>query len=88
MLLERQAFKDEIHLKIGGDHGGGSFKMSYQPCNVTKPNSKDNTVVFSAFEAKDSSTNLKVALSKFKTQVDILQKATWQYVIHLFSCIL
>ena len=21
---------DEIHIKIGGDHGGGSFKMSYQ----------------------------------------------------------
>ena len=24
---------DEIHLKIGGDHSGGSFKMSFQVGN-------------------------------------------------------
>ena len=32
---------NEIHIKIGGDHGGGSFKMSYQTGNTENPNSKN-----------------------------------------------
>ena len=52
-MVDGDAFHDEIHVKIGGDHGGGSFKISYQLCNTSKPNNKDNTVVFSLFEAKD-----------------------------------
>lgn len=31
---------NEIHVKIGGDHGGGSFKLSFQICNTKNPNSK------------------------------------------------
>ena len=44
----------EVHVKIGGDHGGNSFKMCYQIANINNPNRKENTVVFSLFEAKDS----------------------------------
>ena len=30
---------NEIWLKVGGDKGGNSFKMSFQIVNVNKPNS-------------------------------------------------
>ena len=38
-LLVAHSFipEDEIHVKIGGDHGGGSFKMTYQVANVGQP---------------------------------------------------
>ncbi|XP_065667254.1 uncharacterized protein LOC136087752 isoform X3 [Hydra vulgaris] len=36
----------EIQIKIGGDYGGGSFKMSYQIVNTLNPNSTENTIVF------------------------------------------
>ena len=84
-LKEANLFRDhphipeeEIHIKIGGDHGGSSFKMSYQVCNVDHPNKPQNTVVFCVFEAKDSSVNLRLCLERFKRQVDRLQKEKWQ----------
>jgi hypothetical protein len=45
---------NEIQIKIGGDHGGNSFKMGYQVANILHPNRKENTTIFSIFEAKDS----------------------------------
>ena len=77
-FFERPTPNDEVHVKIGGDHGGGSFKMSYQCCNTLHPNSTGNTVVFSLFEAKDYRDNLKVGLSRFKDQVDVLQTLNWR----------
>ena len=65
-------------MKIDGDHGGGSFKMSFQVANVVNPNRKDNTVVFSIFEAKDYRVNIKLALERFKIQIKELQESTWQ----------
>ena len=51
MLVQYSFIKDnEIHVKIVGDLGGGSFKLSYQIENVSLSNSTDNTVVFSTFE--------------------------------------
>ena len=46
MIINYPFIKNEIHIKIDGDHGGGSFKMSFQIANVENPNRKDNTVVF------------------------------------------
>lgn len=63
-------------MKIGGDHGGSSFKMSYQVCNTDRPNSKNNTVVFSIFEAKDYTVNMKIGLCRFSAQIDHLQNAS------------
>ena len=77
MLINYPFIKNEIHLKIGGDHGGGSFKMSFQVANVVNPNRKDNTVVFSIFEAKDYRVNIKLALERFKIQIKELQESTW-----------
>ncbi|XP_065654588.1 uncharacterized protein LOC124812501 [Hydra vulgaris] len=68
----------EIHIKIGGDHGGGSFKMSYQVANVATPNSKNNTAVFNIFEAKDYRANLKISLSRHIDEIRQLQAMKWR----------
>ena len=46
MIINYPFIKNEIHIKIDGDHGVGSFKMSFQIANVENPNRKDNTVIF------------------------------------------
>ena len=46
MIINYPFIKNEIYSKIGADHGGGSFKMSFQVANVENPNQKDNIVVF------------------------------------------
>ena len=66
--------------KVGGDAGGGSFKMAFQIAHVQKPNSKTNTVVFAMFHAKDSWANLKTALLQYKQQVNILKESGWRLV--------
>ena len=43
--------EDEIWVKLGGDMGGGSFKLCFQIANLEKPNSVDNTIVFCCFGA-------------------------------------
>ena len=81
MLISYPLLKNEIYLKTGGDHGGGSFKMSFQVANVDNPNHKDNTVVFSIFEVKDHRANIKLALEHFKIQIKELQESTWHISI-------
>ena len=70
---------DEIWVKVGGDRVGKSMKMSFQICNVLRPNSVQNTCVFSVFEAKDSLTNLHVALDRYTDQIKHLQTTLWRY---------
>lgn len=83
-LIFPEEFMDEIRVKIGGDHGGGSFKMVYQICNVEKPNSKTNTTAFNVFEAKDYRSNLRLTSLRFIDQVDLLQSMEWRYYIRLY----
>ena len=64
-----------MHIKLGGDAGGGSFKMAFQIANLRHPNSKTSSVVISIFHAKDSWANLKTALVKYKEQVNTLKEA-------------
>ena len=52
--------------------------MSYQIANVENSNSKDNTRIFSLFEAKDYRSNLKTGLSRFAWQIDELQSMMWR----------
>ena len=73
--------EDEIWVKIGGDKGGGSFKMSFQICNVPHPNSVENTCVFAAFEASDSALNLHIALDRYKDQVNNFNGTKWRYML-------
>jgi len=77
--------EDEIWVKIGGDHGGPSFKMAFQPLNVLHPNSKTNTSVFCLFESKDNRENITTALGRFKDDVKTLQEEMWRYVDNFFS---
>ena len=65
-------------MKIGGDHGGGSFKMSLQIVNTANPNSKDNAIIFSIFEGKDYRINILEGLQRFRKQVKDLQEMSWR----------
>jgi len=74
--------EDEVHINLGVDAGGGSFKTAFQITNLLKANSKTNTVVFAMFHAKDSWANLKTALLQYKHQVDILKEASWRLITY------
>ena len=39
-MWENAIPENEIHIKLGGDAGGGSFKMAFQITNLDRPNSK------------------------------------------------
>ena len=66
----------QIWLKLGGDHGGGSFKFVMQIANVPNPNSLSNTVPVCVFEGQDSPGNLEIALGMFRAEVEALQTET------------
>ncbi|XP_078600313.1 uncharacterized protein LOC144875275 [Branchiostoma floridae x Branchiostoma japonicum] len=70
--------QDEIWVKVGGDHGGGSFKLTFQLLNRDHPNSRQNTVVFSIFEAKDSRENLMLAIGRYAQELGDLQGSKWR----------
>ena len=70
--------EEEIWLKIGGDKGGGTFKMSFQVANIPNPNSPENTIVFSMFEAPDSYTNLSITLQPYIEQINELKTTEWR----------
>ena len=67
--------ESEIWVKIGGDHGGKSFKLSFQLVNVSNPNSPLNTVPFIVFQAKDTPANLATMLLPYAEQVKQLQSS-------------
>ena len=69
---------NEIWLKVGGDKGGTSFKLSLQIVNVDRPNSVKNSCVFALFEAPDTVFNLHLALDRYKHDLSDLQKAQWK----------
>ena len=75
-LIHQHPFipNNEVHLKIGDDHGGGSFKMSFQIGNVEHPNKPENTVIFSIMEAKDLRSNLMLCLERVKLHIDKIHK--------------
>ena len=85
MIVHYPQMNNEIHIKIGADHGGNSFKACYQICNINCPNNKDNTVVFSIFEAKDHRANMKTGMNIFKIQIDDLQQSKWRLSIKSFN---
>ena len=56
-------------IKIGGDHGGGTFKISLRVLNLERPNSRNNTNVILCFASKDYHGNLDRTLAPFKSQM-------------------
>ena len=80
--------EDELWIKIGGDHGGGSFKLCLQLVNVDHPNSKHNTFIISLFNEKDSTVNLQRVFSEvFRDDILDLQSMVWHDKrVRLFLC--
>lgn len=72
--------EDEIWIKLGGDKGGDTMKLSFQVVNVATPNSVKNTMVFSVFAARDTPTNLHIAVDRYRDQVTTLQATKWRYI--------
>ena len=68
---------DEVWIKVGGDHGGGSFKFCLQLLNTQSPNSKENTLVIGCFEGKDYYDNMKIFLNIFKEPLEELKQTQW-----------
>ena len=66
--------EDEVQLKIGGDHGGGSLKLMLQTASLQIPNSKENTSLLAMVNCKDTPTNLRRILSPFKQQTALLHE--------------
>ena len=78
----------QIWLKIGGDHGGGNFKLSIQIANTANPNATRNTIPVCIFKEKDSPANLETALGQYRNQVEQLQHTTWRgknIILYLFG---
>lgn len=61
--------EDELWVKLGGDKGRGSFKFNFQLVNTPHPNSVKKIVLLSVFKAGDSSTNLHIALDRYKDHI-------------------
>ena len=77
--------QDEIWVIVGGDHGGGSFKLTLQIANVSNPNSKHNTCLLLIVNCKDVPENLRRILGLYNEQFTTLQTTTWrQKKIRLF----
>jgi hypothetical protein len=79
---------NEIHLKLGGDFGKQSFKISMQIVNLEKPNSKDNTIVIAMANIKDKYRNLEKFINLIKSQVECLQNLIWnekKVIVFLFG---
>ena len=68
---------DQIWVKIGGDHGGDSFKLCLQIANVKSPNSRENAFMINMFNGKDTAENLRRALRHYRHQVYKLKKLKW-----------
>ena len=70
-------------MKIGGDKGGDSMKLSCQLYNVPRPNSCKNSCVFAVFQAPDTRTNLHIAVETFTPQINSVGgKELWTYACY------
>ena len=60
-------------MKIG-DHGGNSFKLCFQVCNLENPSSKEDTIVFSCMSAKDIHENMNRLCSIHQAQINQMEE--------------
>ena len=64
--------QDEIWINVGGDHGGGSFKLRLQIANIANPNLKHNTCLLLIANLEDIPENTCKLLSLFNEQFTTL----------------
>eukprot|EP00117_Sycon_ciliatum_P027581 scpid72119/ scgid22373/ len=77
-MAEHSIPNGEVWLKLGGDHGGGTFKFVMQVANVQHPNSLFNTIPICIFDAQDTPANLEIALAPYRKEINELQTtARW-----------
>ena len=69
--------EDEIWVKIGGDHGGDSFKLMLQIANVENSHSRKSTFLITIVNCKDTPQNIRRVLNRYKRQVTQLQEMNW-----------
>ena len=69
--------EDQVWIKLGGDHGGGSFKFVMQVANLDHPNSLNNTIPICTFDCQDTAANLETALGQYRDQIKELMTCTW-----------
>ena len=60
---------NELWLKLGGDKGHDSFKLSLQLCNVEHPNSQKKSELLFMCMAGDSITNLQTCLNLYREHI-------------------
>lgn len=72
--------ENEVWLKVGGDKGHGSFKLSLQVVNVEHPNSQKNSCLVSMCMAGDSTTNLHACLDMYQRQIKEMDGMQLRYV--------
>ena len=70
--------EDEVWVKLGGDHGGGTFKIMLQIANIANPNSNLNTFIICMVDCKDTHANLKKVFQPYQRQISALQNLTWK----------
>ena len=70
---------DHIWIKIGGDHGKKSMKITLEIVNTHNPNSQGNTIVLGLASVKDSYANLQTFLnSGLGNDINKLHTSTWK----------
>lgn len=65
--------QNELWIKLGGDKGHGSFKLSLQLCNIKNPNSQKNTALIAMCKAGDSVANLHTVFGMYQEQLEELE---------------
>ena len=68
----------QIWVKVGGDHGKGSFKMTMQIANLAKPNSKQNTILIAIAKIKDTYNNAHTLVHHMKARIEALTHLEWE----------
>lgn len=69
---------NEIWVKVGADHGKGSFKFSLSVVNTANPNSKFNTVLAAMAKTTDCRDNLDRFFEDIKIQLRNLDLMSWR----------
>ena len=69
--------EDEIWVKLGADHGKGSFKVCLAVCNLEKPNAKTNTHLIGMAHVKDTHRNLEIFMADISKKIEKIQDSIW-----------
>ncbi|XP_072016386.1 uncharacterized protein [Amphiura filiformis] len=73
-LWQDDKFNDEYWIKIGGDKGGCSTKLTMQLVNQREPNSRDSTNIIAMFNGTDTTENMQKVYGLYNEQLANLQK--------------